>query len=226
MIRIWHIAEIKPYVGSLSSWLSKQAGAYKDRFIGVYFDVRAYTLEDALERLKNGDRPDIISFPEGSLEASGFADVIAYSVPYCATGSFVVFDPVKAADTPVEKMAASAGSPEAFKKGKCFSCVCDIRGLGDLERAQLAGKCPYFEAESYPEAGFKYQSIGYFSGVSVEKIPYISGFIEHISNTAAQGSLCGIGLLPVNAGFDIGFEIEAIRKLYESFCETAIRETL
>ncbi len=35
VIKVWHIVDFKPYVGSLGSWIEKRAKAYSSRFIGI-----------------------------------------------------------------------------------------------------------------------------------------------------------------------------------------------
>ncbi|MBO6061254.1 MAG: hypothetical protein J6P98_03975, partial [Clostridia bacterium] len=67
MIEIWHIADFKPYVGSLGGWLEKRAEEYFSKIDGAYYKVHAYTREQALEQLARGSRPDIISFSHGSV---------------------------------------------------------------------------------------------------------------------------------------------------------------
>lgn len=226
MIKIWHVVGFKPYVGSLGNWLQKRTDEFKKRFIGVYFEVSSYSVEDAKEQLARGNLPDLISFGNDVFDMDTFLELTednaegefgVYAVPYCASGYFTIWDPSKTTGMSMDRIVQSAADDASFKKGKAASCICDIRGLGDIARAQLVGKCSYFEAEPYPEGGFLIQYLGIRNGADPAKIPYLKELIAYLSSEKAQSTLCGIGLLPVCAEAKRVYEQELIKKLDELF---------
>lgn len=219
IIDVWHIADFRPYVGSLGNWLKQRAEQYSKGYAGVYFNVSSYSPEDALEQLSRGSRPDVISISGDTFAGKAFRTFVreiekTYALPYCASGSFLVYDPTAALNAELSSLAESAGTPDEFRRGKTASCICDIRGTGDLYRAELMGKCPYFEAEPI-EGTLKYQYLALFVGIDEKKLPYAAGFIEYALSIKAQSTLSAIGLIPADNTAKTDFEQEWLRKLYE-----------
>ena len=231
MISIWHIVDFKPCVGSLGTWLEGRAKRYFALYNGVYFDVEAMSPEDAEEQFSRGRRPDVISFSHGRYGADmllPLTDMIGsdnssgvfcgelYALPYCASGRFLVFsaDGQSGADT--DRLTADAGTAEEFKRGKKPSCICDIRGTGDLMRAQMAGKCPYFETVPLDEQTELVQYAALYSGIDPVKLPYSLGFIEYLLSDPSQKSLVDLGVMPIKR-LAVDFEQDWIDELYSRF---------
>lgn len=216
VINVWHIVGFKPYAGSLGSWLNAQAKRYSKRFIGIHFEVASLSPEEASDLLKRGKRPDMVSFRKGTDTGCVLTDVTGNggtSVDYCASGRVLLYEPSFGNDD-INDMKAQAGTVEDFKLGKTIACITDIRGAGDIERAQLMGKAPYFEIEPIEAGGELVQSIGIVSGEGSEKLPYMLGFIEYLLTEEAQSGIARAGLLPVIDGIEADFERDFLRELY------------
>lgn len=65
VITVWHIVEFKPYLGSITTWLKERAKKIEDADFGVYIDVLGMTTDEYAERVQNGERADVYSFPAG-----------------------------------------------------------------------------------------------------------------------------------------------------------------
>lgn len=226
IIKVWHIVKFKPFTGSLGTWLAKRADEYSGQFINLYFDVVSMTPDEAENELKRGESPDIISFARGmvSEELIKCIDGDECSLPYCASGYLLLYDPSALTDKTVKELIEKAGTEQDFKAGKAASCVCDIRAAGDLYRAQLAGKCPYFEAEPIKNAqNDLVQYVGLSSAIPEEKLKYAEGFMEFITGDSAQSKLSQIGLLPISRTAEAEYDIEWLGKLYDSFDPSIIQ---
>ena len=226
VIKVWHIVGFKPFVGSLGNWLKETAKAYAaDRF-GVYIDVSSFTPEEAAEQLARGLVPDVISFsdecPIELLQCLGAEDgtIMLCSLPYCASGKVLVYDPEKA--DPSQPDEAICGTADEFKSGKAACCECDIRGAGDLLRAQLIGKCPYFEVEPIGADAKLVQRIGVSKGIDAAKIPYALGFIDAVLSESRQTALVSIGLIPAVSGVESDYEYEWLDRLNELVTESGV----
>ena len=220
IISIWHIAGIKPFSGSLGALLYDEAKSYSKQFNNVYFDIKTYSGDEAAEQLKRGYYPDIVSFPKGyfstddlisicrtedELHLKGAVQNECYALPYCASGYLLVFTAERAEDD-INDLIGSSGSMAEFRSGKAASCITDIRGSGDLYRAQINGKCPYFEAQPLPESRFDAQFIGIHKTVDERKMSYITGFIERLIENEAQRRIADIGLIPVLQSVEAEYE--------------------
>lgn len=221
VIKVWHIVSFKPYSGSLGNWLKNMTKKYSNKYVNVYFDVYSMTREDAEEQLARDERPDIISFALGACPKELLKECViedgsrALAFPYCASGYLLVYDPNAAVDK--SELIDKAGSVNDFKKGATTSCVCDIRGAGDLFRAQLEGKCPYFTAEPIDAENDLVQYIALFKEIDEKKTSYAKGFIEYLLSESAQASIASLGLLPINKDVDAEFDREWIGMLWDSF---------
>lgn len=70
VLRVWHIVGFKPYIGSLSGWLSACASQVEDEHFGIFFQIEAMTVEEYAQRTARGERADLYSFPLGLLPGS------------------------------------------------------------------------------------------------------------------------------------------------------------
>ncbi len=73
IISVYNINGFRPYSGSLAAILGKTAKAVEKKYFGVYFEVINMSAEQYEERLKAGEKPDIISFPCGVCYEEQFA---------------------------------------------------------------------------------------------------------------------------------------------------------
>lgn len=222
VIQIWHIVGFKPYSGSLGAWLSAQAKNYSKRFIGIHYEVSSMTREEAESLLIKGKRPDMISFQKGYEPTIELIDVSGRgerSADYCASGRLLVYDSSLNSEE-IDAILAEAGTQEEFKSGKARSCVTDIRGTGDLERAQLMGKAPYFETAPLEAGSDLVQSMGIAGPAEEKKLPYMLGFIEYLLSEKAQRDLTSIGLLPVEEVSDPSFDKDFLYELYSMLLQS------
>lgn len=220
VIRIWHIASFKPYSGSLGAWLQQKAREYAESRINVYFEVSILSVGQAEEELNRGNFPDAVSFMRGTMDKGAFRDFeyngsVVRAVPYCASGHVLVFDP--SSGKSASELLSSAGTQDEFKKGRKPSCVCDIRGAGDLRRAELLGKCAFFEVAPLERETDLIQYIGPYCTVSDEKFSFVKDFILFLTSRDNLASLCEMGLLPVCEKLDADFPEEWINELYSGF---------
>ena len=212
VIKVWHIVGFKPYAGSLGGWLKDVSESYSKAYFGIYIEVGSYTSEEANERLARGLKPDVISYsgerPTELLPclSSGENGVMYCALPYCASGRVLVYDPVKTDASDVDALINIAGTPEEFKKGRTDCYVCDIRGAGDLMRAQLLGKCPYFEVEPIGASNELVQYIGIVSDADPVKLPYLIGFVKEALSPECQSKLAQLGLIPADAETEVRFD--------------------
>ncbi|MCR5610790.1 MAG: hypothetical protein K6F68_03050 [Clostridiales bacterium] len=217
IITVWHIVSFKPYVGSLGIWLNQRAKDFVSSYNNLYFEVKSFSPEDAKAELERGITPDIISFAYGTLQADDLLsneNLSALAYPYCASGQVIIFDPNKTDSQSEEEIIGSAGSEQEYKAGKAISCVTDIRGAGDLTRAQLVGKCPYFEIKALGGMDELVQYIGLFRSIAPEKIPYAAAFIDYLTDKKAQETLSSIGLIPVSNEANANYEQQWLNDLY------------
>ena len=141
---MWHVVGARPYVGSIGAWLEKQASEYKKRFIGVYFSVKAYSVEEAAQEMERGILPDILSFPSGAYPEELFRSNGTEASPLPDPELLFLSKRVAAYDPSLNEdgcsLLSSIGSEEDFKKGKCRACVCDVRSAGNMLRTVQMGK--------------------------------------------------------------------------------------
>lgn len=238
IIEVWHIVDFMPYIGSIGTWLKSRADEFAKNRIGIHFNFISLNREQARQRLNRGLTPDIISFSSGSMDheqllplsgigidegsicvESGMMNDMLYSLPFCASGRVLVYDPNLTAGMSESELESSAGTAEAFKKGKADSCICDLKTAGDLYRASLTGNAPYFEAVPYKNdnANELVQFVGISRTIEEHKIGYAEEFIEYITDRKAQDTLCCLGLLPVVINAVADYEQEWITELQKGF---------
>lgn len=232
IINVWHIVGFKPYIGSLGSFLKKQADEYSRGKIGIYFNVESYSPDEASEKLGRGMLPDVISFAGDSVdadmlyklngtvgsEASDTDNSLICALPYCASGRVMLCSP-ELSGASDEELSALCGTPEEFKKGKASACICDIRAAGDIYRAGLMGSVPVFDARPAVEAFYKdlVQYIGVYKTIDEYKLKYAVEYINTVAGQKAQSELCELGLLPISDDADADYEQAWIDALYELF---------
>ena len=231
IINIWHIVDFKPYVGSMGAWLTDKAMKVSDKYNNIHFSVNSYSMEDAQAQLSRGNYPDVISFcgdalsssellpfslPEEPANRSKDAKNEVYALPYCASGYLLIY--AQNSDTEFEGTLANAGTVDDFRKGKCQSCITDIRGAGDLYRATLIGKCPYFDAKPIKGERELVQYIGLYRSIDEKKLPYALDFIDYLETDGVQSSLSGLGLLPISKTAKTSYEqpwLEALKVQFD-----------
>ena len=221
IITVWHIVGVRPYIGSLGNRIDKCAREYQKRFIGVYYNVKAYTPEEARREMERGITPDIMSFPAGEYPEDMFLPRENESSPlpaaelFCLSKRVIAFDPSAFGDEGFSAAASSFGTEEEFKRGKVSACICDIRSAGNMLRAVQMGKMRYFELVPSDEAPLA-QYLGIMKGIDPVKLPYAEGLIQRLLEDEMQSSLCGIGLFPASSKTAAEFDSDWLRKLYES----------
>ena len=82
-------------------------------------------------------------------------------------------------------------------------------------RAVQMGKMRYFELVPSDEAPLA-QYLGIMKGIDPVKLPYAEGLIQRLLEDEMQSSLCGIGLFPASSKTAAEFDLDWLRKLYES----------
>lgn len=75
IIRVWHIAQFKPYKGSFGNYLAQWSHKVEKKHVGIYFEVLSMTEEEATTRLLRGETPDIYSFPAGYTDSEGLLEL-------------------------------------------------------------------------------------------------------------------------------------------------------
>ena len=231
VIKVWHIVGFKPYVGSLGKWLEDTANACSSGYIGIYFEVSSFTGEEAAEQLSRGVLPDVISFsgdrPIELLQCiENGSDVYKKTdIPYCASGTVLVYDPIKADSDGLDELIKNAGTVDEFKKGKAVCSICDIRAAGDLARAQLLGKCPYFEVEPLRADARLVQRLGISAGIDPVKLPYAQKFIETALSPERQSALGRLGLIPANGETSVQYDENWLVKMREIVFESGVFST-
>ena len=236
IIEIWHVAAIRPYLGSLGNWLKKYAAVMEKKHFGVYLNVDSITPEEAEARFAEGERPDMISFPAGFMSpqelaqleltdsdvtvdmAAGKVNGEIYAVPYCASCRLILFDPGKYTKEQFAiedgHIGAETNGFESFKNGKCDYCIADVRQAGELSRLVAANKGRYFEVLPFETGTELVQFIGAESTAAKEKMPYILEFITLLTDQKTQQSLTELGLMPLAPDTELRYEQRFLTDAY------------
>lgn len=74
-IELWHVVSFKTGKGSGYSMLKARSERFEKSKPYVFVNVQGITLDDAAARLMKGERPDIISFPSGSIDTAKMVDL-------------------------------------------------------------------------------------------------------------------------------------------------------
>lgn len=119
-VELWHIADFKVYLGSVTHYLEDRAKAYGRLHPGVHIDVIGLTPAQYESRLGRGAFPDAYSFPAGLLYAEQLrpadyarqeyrgrlvpaeAEGEAYAVPWLMSGYFLAANTQRLAKYRVE----------------------------------------------------------------------------------------------------------------------------
>lgn len=230
-ITVWHIVGFKPYIGSLGSWVGRQASYIEKSHFGIYFEVMSMTEDEAMTMLGEGKRPDVFSVPLGWCSGEGMQELAVpgekidvssgldngklKAIPYAASGKLLLYDPVKLNPTLDGLEGLNPGTVEDFKTGKNSCCTADARAAGDLYRAALSGKAEPFDAVPYSDETSLVQYLCVNSEADPYKLPYIHALIERIVSAQAQESLCELGLMPMNLDVKLKYEQPFLNELFE-----------
>ena len=77
IINVWHVVKYKPYSGSVSAIMSDAARKLEKKEYGVFYSVEGITEEEYTKRIERGEKPDVISFPAGLIDADGLSELDA-----------------------------------------------------------------------------------------------------------------------------------------------------
>lgn len=230
-IIVWHVVGFKPYIGSLGSWMGRQASHIEKEHFGVYFEVTSMTEDEAMSLLSEGKRPDVFSVPLGWCSedgireldtpeekidvSSGLDNAKLKAIPYAASGMLLLYDPVKLNPALDGLEGLNPGTIEDFKIRKTDCCTADVRAAGDLYRAALSGKAEPFDAVPYSDETSLVQYLCVNSDVDPGKLPYIHALIERVVSAQSQESLCELGLMPMNLDVKLEYEQPFLNELFE-----------
>lgn len=234
-IVLYHIARSRPYIGSLTSWLQKQADAFEKKHTGAYIAVEGMDEAAFYERLEYGRRADAYSFFSGSLyddllqPFDGFELPLREGlfrtdrcVPYGYSGYCkLIRNPAHAEETPFcdnDVLAARLGVREnGAKEEKAEVLITDLRHAGDLIRYRDG----FALSELQPVDAFTDAVcwLGIDRDTNDEKTEIIRAFFDWLLNAENQQTLNRLGMLSVRA--DVGNEapetlLKGIFKTYET----------
>lgn len=243
IITIWHIVGFKPCTGSIGAWLEDCANKVASDKIGVFFEVEAYTAEEAEQMLSRGKQPDMVSFAHGTYPVSDLVkteqeflvdctsatfegEVVA--VPFCASGYLIAYDPQNADVDALAERISMADTAELYKKGEIDACLTDARGVADLHRSELTGKGRYFEVIPYiteddTELPALIQYLGICSSSDTWKIPYAEMLMYYITSRKPQSDLLSLGLIPTNDEVELRYDLPWQKELADIFEISMIR---
>lgn len=77
IINVWHVVKYKPYSGSVSTIIGEAARKLEKKEYGVFYSVEGMTEEEYARRIERGEKPDVISFPAGLIDADGLSELDA-----------------------------------------------------------------------------------------------------------------------------------------------------
>ena len=212
---LYHIVRHRPYLGSLTSWLQKQAAAFENAHKGVYITVEGMDEDAFYERLEYGRRGDAYSFFSGSL----YEDLLkpfetpdltlrdglfrtALAVPYCYSGYCLLKKEPTGSEASFfcadDILAARLGRGEnTAPEETADTLYTDLRRAGDLIRyrdgfalAELQASDRFTDAVCW---------LGIDRDADEEKTAVIRMFFLWLLETERQGTLCSLGLLSVRA---------------------------
>lgn len=75
IISVWNVVKCKPYSGSISTVLSDAAKRLEKREYGVFYSVEGMTEDEYVRRTERGERPDVIAFQAGLMDANGLTEL-------------------------------------------------------------------------------------------------------------------------------------------------------
>lgn len=77
IINVWHVVKYKPYSGSVSTIMADAARKLEKKEYGVFYSVEGMMEEEYARRIERGEKPDVISFPAGLIDADGLSELDA-----------------------------------------------------------------------------------------------------------------------------------------------------
>lgn len=77
IINVWHVVKYKPYSGSVSTIMADAARKLEKKEYGVFYSVEGMTEEEYTRRIERGEKPDVVSFPAGLIDADGLSELDA-----------------------------------------------------------------------------------------------------------------------------------------------------
>lgn len=77
IINVWHVVKCKPYSGSVSTIMADAARKLEKKEYGVFYSVEGMMEEEYARRIERGEKPDVISFPAGLIDADGLSELDA-----------------------------------------------------------------------------------------------------------------------------------------------------
>ena len=77
IINVWHVVKYKPYYGSVSTIMADAARKLEKKEYGVFYSVEGMMEEEYARRIERGEKPDVISFPAGLIDADGLSELDA-----------------------------------------------------------------------------------------------------------------------------------------------------
>lgn len=66
VLTMWNVESFEGGIGSRSAYITRCAASFESKHNGVYVHVDNVTLQQALQRLQNGDKFDLLCFPRGA----------------------------------------------------------------------------------------------------------------------------------------------------------------
>ena len=232
-IVLYHIVRHRPYIGSLSAWLQKQADAFEKKHKGTYILVEGMDEAAFYERLEYGRRADAYSFFSGSLYADLLQPIEAPDlplreglklsdrcIPYCYSGYCTLKKDPSGADGAQfcenDVLAARLGIGEnAVSEEKAALLFTDFRHAGDLIRYRDGYALSELRAiDSFTDiVGW----LGIDRDTDNEKAEVIRAFFSWLLGTERQQTLSALGLLSVRADVKNEPPEPALKELFRTY---------
>lgn len=214
-IVLYHIVRHRPYCGSLSAWLNRQAAAFEKKHKGVYITVEGMDEATFSERLKYGRTADAYSFFSGSLYKDRLKPFTSTEVPqkdglfttdrcvpYAFSGYGMLQKSPPDADGPryyaddVLAARLGAGEDEASEQ-KAQVLYLDLRRGGDLVRySDGFALAEWQPVDSFTDAVCW---LGIDRDADPEKAAILSAFFDWLRMPERQETLSSLGMLSVRA---------------------------
>ena len=212
---LYHIVRHRPYIGSLSAWLQRQAEAFEKKHKGIYIEVEGMDEAAFYERLEYGRRPDAYSFFSGSLYDDLLQPMESFDlplreglfstercVPYCYSGYCMLKkDPSggeakRFCEDDVPAARLGMGENEVPEE-KADVLVTDLRRAGDLIRYRDG----FALSELQPIDCFTdiVCWLGIDRNADAEKAAVLRAFYLWLLSADCQETLSGLGLLSVRS---------------------------
>ena len=234
-IVLYHIVRHRPYCGSITAWLQKQAEAFEKKHKGVYLTVEGMDEATFAERLEYGRRADAYSFFSGSLYRDLLKPTEAHAlplkdglfqtdccVPYAFTGyGKLLKDPSGQGGAQYyanDLLAARLfGGLNDAEEGKAQTLFVDLRRGGDLVRYSDGFALSEWEPiDSFTDAVCW---LGIDRDASDETAAILTAFFDFLLTSERQQTLSAMGMFSVRADVKdepIDAQMKAICRTYAS----------